>query len=137
MELSRIERWILANQCCILEALHPAEAAGFAESREVLEKGYQLEYAWICPEVEQDEMTADECQEVLDILDMLSSIKRSVAPQDDKTWADARLALFRGFDGNYEGKQLGYALHLRKQAVLASQPAVFARQHEIAVRDEG
>ena len=116
MNLSRTERWILANQYRILEALHPSDAEWLAEHRTVLEHGYELEYSWLCPEVSADDqcMSADACREVLDILDMFGAIMRGYEARSDKAWADARLTLFPGFDGNTEGNQLGYAHHLRK-----------------------
>jgi uncharacterized protein YfbU (UPF0304 family) len=117
MELSRVERWMLANQYRILEALYPEDAADFAKKRLVLEEGYELEYDWLIDDIHRDKdcMTADECRDVLDILEMFRAMKWAYEAQSDKTWAEARKTLFLGFDGNNEGKQLGYAIHLRDQ----------------------
>ncbi len=115
MKLSRTERWILAQQYQILEALDPGAAGDFRSSREVLECGYELEYESLCEHIYADRhaMSADECQEVLDIMDMFSFLKRAVeavAQDSDLTGKDVA---FPGFDGNNETKQLGYAHHLR------------------------
>ncbi len=121
MNLSRTERWVLAQQYQILEALYPGSAGDFRSSREVLERGYELEYEWICEHIYADlhAMSADECQEVLDIMDMFSFLKRgveAVAQDSDLTGKDVA---FPGFDGNNETKQLGYSHHLRSEGKFA------------------
>jgi uncharacterized protein YfbU (UPF0304 family) len=107
MKLTRAERWILANQCRILEKLYPEEAKHLAETREALESGYSLHYA---PEyIDKNELTEQECREVLDILSMCYDIKHSYDRLADKAGIDAWRVEFRGFDGNEETKQLQYA----------------------------
>ena len=111
MELSRTERWILSNQYRILEALYPDEAPSLARRRRVVEEGYELHYDWITEHIYDDPhtMTARECREVLDILDMFSALRNSYEDLDDKPAVEDRHIRFRGFDGNNEPKQLSYA----------------------------
>lgn len=111
MELSRTERWMLANQYRILEALYPDEADAFAEAREALESGYELHYRWLAERIYDapDTMTAEECTEVVDILDMHRALKRSYEALSDKSGIEEYAIQFHGFDGNNETKQLAYA----------------------------
>jgi uncharacterized protein YfbU (UPF0304 family) len=117
MKLTRVERWMLANQCRILEALNPEEADVWAGRREALENGYELDYEWIAQDVYKDDdtLTADECREVITILEMHRHMKWSFAKLPDKTRTTARLVAFGGFDGNNETKQMVYAKYLRDQ----------------------
>ena len=67
MHLSRTERWLLANQYRILEALVPDEADWFRKARTVVEEGFAGEYEDICKFVYRDEYTRSEdgCHEVI------------------------------------------------------------------------
>lgn len=51
MDLTREQRWILANQYRILERLYPNEAECHAKAREVLENGYEFNYDWIAQHI--------------------------------------------------------------------------------------
>ncbi len=100
MELSRTERWILSNQYRILEVLYPSEAEIFKNHRDAIERGYELEYAAICPAYPDDEtLSSKGCQEVIDILSMYRALEIK----------------FPGFDGNEETNQYAYARHLRDE----------------------
>jgi len=114
MQLTRTERWTLANQCKILETLYPDEAEVYAGYRRVLERGYELRYPWICESIygAPDTMSSAECQEVLDILQMFSDIHHAWTALEDKTGIDGGMLAFRGFDGNNETKQMGYCRFL-------------------------
>jgi len=111
MRLSRTERWILSNQYRILEALYPDEAESLRESREALEHGYELDYKLACEHVYSDEdvMTEEECEEVVDILEMFSALKRAYQSLKDKSGIQDWSIKFAGFDGNNETKQMAYA----------------------------
>ncbi|MEK6299699.1 MAG: YfbU family protein [Acidobacteriota bacterium] len=114
MKLSRIERWVLSNQYKILERLYPEESSGYAEAREALERGYELNYDWPVLQVVEDDdvLIADACREIIDILQMFSVIKSSLAELDDKSGVSAFELKFGGFDGNNESKELSYARYL-------------------------
>ncbi len=107
MELSRKDRWVLSNQYRILEALYPDEADGFRQTREALESGYALHYD---PQhIYEDELSVDQCREVLDILDMHRALHFSFRNLQDTQGIDKRNVEFDGFDGNNETSYLGYA----------------------------
>jgi len=108
VKLSRTERWILINQCRILEKLCSDEADYYAQISEALRWGYELHYSDDCP-ASNDILTEQECREVLDILDMYRSLTFSYRDLDDKSGVDSNDLKFPGFDGNNETKQLMYA----------------------------
>jgi uncharacterized protein len=97
MKLSKIERWILSNQYRILECVDAQQAESHRHAREALERGYEWYYDLICELVADgaDVMTEAECNSYDEI--------------SDKTGIDSIFIDFPGFDGNYEGKYLGFA----------------------------
>jgi uncharacterized protein len=107
MKLSKLERLMLSNQLKILEKLYPEEASSYAEKRKAIEYGFALHFPWLMDHI-YDEMTVEECKEVLDILEMFSAIKRSYDNLKDKEGIKEDLIRFAGFDGNNEGAQMVY-----------------------------
>jgi len=105
MELSKPERWILSNQYRILEKSYPKNKKEFAQCRKIIENGYVLEYDNISMYID-DEMSVGECKRVLDILSMHSALYLSA---QKLRYKPKEKIIFRGFDGNNEPKQLGYA----------------------------
>jgi uncharacterized protein YfbU (UPF0304 family) len=110
MELSEKDRLIIANQLKILEKLYPEEAEYYAQHRKAIEHGYRLHYDWLTEHF-YEEMTEEECKEVLDILEMYRIITFSFQKLSDKKGVDERRLRFQGFDGNEEGRQFSYALY--------------------------
>ena len=108
MKLDKKERLILANQFKMLEKLYPEEANDYSNHRKALEGGFSLHYAWMV-EWFSDEMSEDECREVLDILSMYRAITFSYRDINDKSDIDSLLVKFQGFDGNEEPRQYSYA----------------------------
>lgn len=80
---------------------------------EVLKNGFSLHYNELFSQINNDEMTNDECKEVLDILDMYSSIIKSFNYLKNNGIQLKELTendvLFPGFDSNNENKQYLYA----------------------------
>ena len=114
MSLSLKDRWILSNQLRILEHLIGGDEAGaLAYSREAIENGYEMEYDWGIEYIYKDTMSEPECKEVLDILEMFEWLESSYDALPDKTGVEAweGEVEFHGWDGNNEGRQLGYARH--------------------------
>lgn len=107
MELSKPERWILSNQYRILEKLYPKEAKNYSEERKAIERGYSLHYDSITQYIEEG-LNKNQCDEVMDILDMYRILKSSVKKLKIR---DIKIK-FPGFDGNNEGEQLGYVRYL-------------------------
>ena len=107
MELDKKERLILVNQLKILEKLYPDEASYYAQHRKALEEGYSLHYRWLIENID-DEMSNDDCREVLDILDMFRAITFANRELSDDEKLQEREIRFEGFDGNNETKQMSY-----------------------------
>jgi uncharacterized protein len=101
------ERLILANQYRILEHLFPHVAA-YGEARNALERGYVRHYNRAAPWLSDDELTESEATEVLQILEMYSTLKLLFKQLPDTAGIDAERIEFPGFSGNEESKQLGY-----------------------------
>ena len=111
MKLKKVERWMLSNQCRILEALYPNEAGHYSKVREAIERGYELHYDWFTQNIfdGQDTMTSDESREVINILDMFDALGRSFSNLSPRPNVEDWQVTFAGFDGNNEAKQLAYA----------------------------
>lgn len=107
MKLSVKDRLVLINQYLILEKLYEDEASHYQKHRKALEEGYALHYDWIVEGL-YDEMSEEECREVLDILDMFSILKRSYDLHKDTIQLEERYVVFSGFDGNNETRQMSY-----------------------------
>ena len=108
MELTKKERLAFIHQLRILEALYPDEASYFAQNRTALENGFALHYDDMS-ETLNDEMSVEQCREVLDILDMYRAITFGLGKLDKSdALREHPLAKFRGFDGNHEGQLMAY-----------------------------
>jgi uncharacterized protein YfbU (UPF0304 family) len=114
MKLTRAERWILSNQCRILEVLYPEEAEDFQKAREVIEAGYELNYDWITQHISPDNrmLSDEECREIIDILAMFSALKDSYQNLVDPSGIEEHAVMFSGFDGHSEITQRDYVLFL-------------------------
>jgi uncharacterized protein YfbU (UPF0304 family) len=112
MKFTPIARWMLANQYRILEALYPDEAEALALRREALECGYELHYERLAECLREQVVSAEICQEALDILEMCLVLQRAYqALAEPRDIPEHRLA-FRGFDGNNEEAQLAYCRYV-------------------------
>ena len=106
MELNLKERLNFINQFLILEKLDPDNKKYYEKHRIALEHGYTLHYDWIVEHL-YDEMSEDECREVLDILQMYRVIITS--RQENAQNIPENEVYFLGFDANNESHQLSYA----------------------------
>lgn len=108
MELSKKERLLLINQYRILSILNPSESDVYKNYIKVLEFGYKSHYGdmvdWL-----SDDMSEEDCEEVLNIFDMYRALTYSHEQLVDKEGIDYYDIKFRGFDGNHEAAQLLYA----------------------------
>jgi uncharacterized protein len=102
MKLSRAERLILSNQYRILQALYPKEKESLAAARAAVERGYEAHYDSVAGHVcdDKDALGEEQCREVVDILEMFDSLKRSYAQLADRSRIEERRTKFRGFDGS-------------------------------------
>jgi YfbU domain len=79
MKLSRVERWILANQFRILERLVPDEAEGFLAARRAVESGFELVYETLAKHIAEPGLTSEECREVIDTRSMFEALAKANA----------------------------------------------------------
>lgn len=109
MKLSKLERISLTNQHLILQKLYPEDADDHEKAIEILRNGYELLYDEIYQHVyaDDDTMSDAECLEVWDTLSMFDSIDRSLKSLDLDHDEDKTTKFF-GYDGNNEGKFLGF-----------------------------
>ncbi len=110
MDLSKKDRLIIANQLKILEKLYPEEAKEYSNQRKAVEQGYKIHYSRLV-EWLYEEMSVDESEEILEILEMYRAITFSYNKTEDKEGLKESEIGFLGFDGNSEGKQLAYATY--------------------------
>ena len=110
MDLTRFERLMLSNQFKILEGLYPEEKEYYELHRKALDEGYKLHYEDAFESLSSDELTEEECREVLDIFNMYRALTFSYEKLDDKSGITQESIKFKGFDGNdeEEGKRLSY-----------------------------
>ena len=111
--MNKLERFFLSNQLRIMEALYPDEADGFAVQREAVEQGYSFIYDNMFMEHiydGNDAMTRKESEEVWNVMDMFLSIDRSIKDLGlEEFHKDYSNTFFQGYDGNNEGKFMGFA----------------------------
>lgn len=115
MQLSRVERQILYNQCLILSMLDSHSKDDWELKMKVLDSGYSSWYEEIVA-VDTEELSEQECKFVHDVLDMYSRLFYSYKNLGDKTGIIEDDVSFQGFDGNYETKLFSFASFLLKEA---------------------
>ena len=132
MKLDQKDRYIIANQLKILEALYPDEAGSYAIQRTAFEEGYESHYSWAMENISKSVLSESDAREVLDTLDMFSALQRSYNALVDKSGLNEYSIKFRGYDGNntVECKLLGYARYFvvelnRFQELLTDQKEYF------------
>jgi len=109
MELTKVERRLLANQYHILSLLDEDNAEHYDKLRDALQSGYESGYedavfGWIL-----DPLPGSESVLVIDAMDMYSAIQRGYEALDDKTGIEEWRTEFPGFDGNHETAYMAYA----------------------------
>lgn len=112
MELTKVERLILANQYRILDALDPEAEHG--EELNILSHGFEGEYerlvGWIL-----DPLPATACHRVLDILDMYAWLQSEAVRLGVVEAIPEQDLLFPGFDGNDEPQYMAFAEFLMEK----------------------
>lgn len=111
MQLNRKERVMLANQYKILAALDPDSSSRYIELMEIVENGYEIFYSMI-DEWYRDEMSKEEGQFVLDILDLYRAIEDVKRRTKDSDLISHPSSVFRGFDGNNETAEMAFCRFL-------------------------
>lgn len=132
MKLDRKDRFIIANQLKILEALYPEEASSYAIQRTAFEEGYESHYLWAMGHISENPLAEGDTKEVVDTLDMFRAIRHCYKNLPDKAGIDEHALRFQGYDGNdsIESRLLGYARYFvveleRFQEILEDQTGHF------------
>lgn len=109
LKLSKFQRILLINQMKILEALYPDESKEFIDNREILEHGYEYLYDFVYEFITDgaENMSRAECKEVWDTLEMFGSL--SSAAKLLNLHISLGEIIFKGYDGNNEGKFMAFA----------------------------
>jgi len=111
MKLDIKDRLVLSYQLKILERLYPEEREHYANHRKAIEDGYELHYKSITQHL-SDGLTTDECNFVLDVLDMYRAFNVSFKHLENPTNLTEDLIKFPGFDGNHETDFMVYTEYL-------------------------
>lgn len=109
IRLSRIERAILANQVSILGLLNKDNKDQYDEHLRILAEGFVREYPSVLSSVREDEIEVADCEEVIEILKMHSSLRFSFDRLADKGGVSEGDLKFQGFSGNEENRLMVYA----------------------------
>ena len=104
--MDKLKRYELINQLLILEKLYPEDADYYSKNRKALEYGFELHYSWLTENLSEG-LTAKQCKEVLDIMDMYRSITFSWTRLHPDEEIPERIK-FKGFDGNNESDLRSY-----------------------------
>jgi uncharacterized protein YfbU (UPF0304 family) len=117
-KLTKFERLSLVNQYRILRKLDSENAEDYDFLAEVFEEGYTSEY-YVAFQSFQDEMSPDETKDVMDTLEMYTSLQRAYKSfgQDDRAAFTESDLEFSGWDGNDEMgcRRMAFARFLRTQ----------------------
>ena len=112
--LSKVERYMIANQLRILEKLDPQNAEDYERDRDIIARGYAIEYEEVFSEI-YNEMPVDEGRYVYDVLDLYRVLIRSYESLKDKEGLTIDDVKFQGFDGNNETKRYSFTKHLKEE----------------------
>lgn len=106
-------RAILSNQYQILEKIDPSRASDYAQSREIVESGYESLYETINPAIRTTVEPAKASREVPAILDMFLAVEKSAGILGRN--ADEFSIAFEGFDSEHDEHHFGFAYFLRRK----------------------
>lgn len=111
MELNKRDRLLLINQYKILASLNKDEADHYQELISILENGYAVFYSQFDEGV-WDDMSQEDGQFVLNILDLYRAIEDVKRSTKDKQLLLHAYSFFRGFDGNNETGHMSFCRFL-------------------------
>lgn len=105
--LSNFERLSLINQFRTLALLDKSDAPTYLRHAKALERGYSGQYEFL--ENLSPEMSQEDCDFVVDVLDMYDALQTSVTQLGAGAGIADSKVRFLGFDGNNEGRFMGYS----------------------------
>ena len=111
MQLTKVERLLLANQYLILSKLDPQDES-HTRMVKALEHGYEAAIQEALSKRIFDGLPEEECHVVQDALELYGTIQRSYDALEDKAGIEEHRVEFSGFDGNHETAHMAYAKYL-------------------------
>jgi len=139
--MDKAQRYIIANQLKILEALYPTESKYYSEARIAFEEGYVQHYEWAMEHI-ASELDENITREVVDTLDMYRAIYYFKRDNHGHGFEEADLR-FSGYDGNHhiESRLMGYARYFvidlnRFSEILEEQGEHFDFNSHCEMRDK-
>lgn len=111
MQLTRVERWMLANQYRIRAILEPDYTDDFNHAAQALEDGYEHEYDHLAKHINHDGLSDADGDFVQDVMQMymLMQMVFDQLSEEEKVEVGEHRVVFPGFDGNNETMQMAYA----------------------------
>lgn len=106
MEMTTTQRLILANQYKLMALLDPANAKTYARSEAIVRGGFSLELKAL--DNEFNNLSVEECQTVLDTLEMYKALQVSYNNLTDKAEVTEHRLKFTGYCAVREKKYLNY-----------------------------
>lgn len=110
MELSKKERLFLMNQYRILQKIDPENAESYANNYKAIEYGFTYDYDVLFEHM-SEEMSQENCMEVIKILNMYRDITYSYCSIHKTRTVEDGIYKFKGFDANNESKQYSYCCY--------------------------
>lgn len=112
LNLTDTERLILANQYQILARLEQDDS--YETLSENLRDGHSWLYNQTLDMMLSEELSDEDAKYVIEILDIYDTLQSSYENLTDKSGIQKHEVVFPGFDGNNEGRLLGFSIALRK-----------------------
>ncbi|WP_032114683.1 YfbU family protein [Candidatus Arsenophonus nilaparvatae] len=110
MEMTNAQRLILSNQYKMLIKLDPDNAKNYQRCQTIIENGFGLQMK----ELEKNftELSEENCQTIIDIMEMYHALQVSWENLSSKTDITDRRVIFLGFDAVTEAHYLNYVRFL-------------------------
>lgn len=116
MNLSTLERLLLAQNFRILAAIEPQEKAHYERMERIVTSGYEALYSELFSSLDLDTVPVEDSEFVYDVLDMYVAIDDAVKEFNISLDDRDNLALrFSGFDGNNESRLLSFASFVARE----------------------
>ncbi len=112
MEMTNAQRLILSNQYYLMSQMNPENAEKYQRLQTIVERGYALQMKEL--NKEYGCISEEECQEVLNIMEMYFALQESykMLGEADRSDVDSRRLNFLGFDIASESQLVHYVRFL-------------------------
>ncbi len=110
MNLSQLDRVMLANQYKILALLDSGSSDYYDTMREALEQGFESYYEEeLFKAAYPETLSSEDSTLVIDAMSMYDALQNSYRRLDDQSGIEEDRLVFPGFDGNHETAHYSYA----------------------------